>query len=118
MQALQEHGQVFASNELGNWMNALANQQGVGLSAANAMAGVGTNYVNQISANNNNMGSAQANSALAQAAANQGMWGNIAQGVGMFAGALGSGYGGFGGGGNALTNFNMPQRLPTGWGGW
>lgn len=62
--AFERFGQDFASNEFGNYMNYLGNQQGVGLGAASAQAGVGQNYVNTISNNNNNAGTAAANAAL------------------------------------------------------
>jgi hypothetical protein len=52
------------------YMNLLGNQQGVGLSGASALAGVGQNYVNTISANNNSAGTAQANALLAKGANN------------------------------------------------
>lgn len=64
-EALQ-YGQNFASNELGNYQGLLANQQGVGLSGASALAGVGQNYVNNVSANNNSAGTAQANAYLSK----------------------------------------------------
>lgn len=66
LKALQEYGQNFASNEFGNYMGYLGNQQGVGLGAGSALAGVGQNYVNTISNNNNNAAAAAGNAALAQ----------------------------------------------------
>jgi len=62
--AFERFGQDFASNEFGNYMNYLGNQQGVGLGAASAQAGVGQNYVNTVSGNNNAAGTAAANAAL------------------------------------------------------
>lgn len=59
-----QYGQNFASNEFNNYMGLLANQQGVGLAGASALAGVGNNYVSNVSANNNAAGTAQANAAL------------------------------------------------------
>jgi len=67
LKALQEYGQNFASNEFGNYMGYLGNQQGVGLGAGSALAGVGQNYVSTIGANNNSAGTAAANAALAGA---------------------------------------------------
>jgi len=64
MRAAQDFGQNIASQEFGNYMGYLGNQQGVGLGAGSALAGVGQNYVNTISQNNNNAGSAAANAAL------------------------------------------------------
>lgn len=64
MRAAQEYGQNFASNEFGNYMGYLSNQQGVGLAGTSALAGVGQNYVNNVSANNQNAGDAAANAYL------------------------------------------------------
>lgn len=62
-----DYGQNFASNEFANYMNALGNQQGVGLSAAGAQAGVGTNFANSISNINSERASNIGNAALANA---------------------------------------------------
>lgn len=70
MRAATEYGQNFASNEFGNYLGYLSNQQGVGLSGASALAGVGQNYVNNVSANNNSAGSAAANASLVKGANN------------------------------------------------
>lgn len=83
MRAATEFGQNFASNELGNYMGMLGNQQGVGLGAASAQAGVGQNYVNTISQNNNNAGTAAANAALSKGANNP-----FANALGMAGGFL------------------------------
>jgi hypothetical protein len=99
--ALTEYGQNFASNELGTYMDRLAQQQQLGLGAASALAGVGQNFVGQVSANNNSAGTAAANAALMQGNARANMWGGIAGGIGQAIGALGSSYGGGGGGGYA-----------------
>lgn len=64
MKAAQDYGQNIASNEFGNYLGYLSNQQGVGLSGASALAGVGQNYTNTVSANNNSAGTAAANAAL------------------------------------------------------
>lgn len=58
------YGQDFASNEFGNYMAYLGNQQGVGFGGASALAGVGQNYANSISAINDNRASAIGNAAL------------------------------------------------------
>lgn len=70
MKELERFRQNLQSGYRGEYMNALANQQGVGLGAASALAGVGQNYVNTISANNNNAGTAAANAALVKGANN------------------------------------------------
>lgn len=74
MRGAQEYGQNFASNEFGNYMNALQNQQGVGLGGASALAGVGQNYAGMVSQNNNAAGTNVANAALVQGANNP--WAN------------------------------------------
>lgn len=66
MKAINRYGQDYASNEFGNYMSYLGNQQGVGLGAGSALAGVGQNYVNTISQNNNNAGTAVANAQLSR----------------------------------------------------
>lgn len=71
-------GQGIASDEYNNYLALLANQQGVGLSAAGAQAGVGTNYVSAISNNNNAAASALGNNALLAGNAKANMWGSIA----------------------------------------
>lgn len=116
--ALQEHGQNFASNELGNWMNMLAGQQGVGLQAGGALAGVGMQATNAQMANNQNAANAQSNQALINGQANQNMWGTIGQGIGQIAGAWGSSYGqpaGGGGSGQGPMSYNLPQTYNYGY---
>lgn len=90
LKALNRFGQDFASNEFGNYLGYLSNQQGVGLSGASALAGVGQNYVNNVSANNNSAGTAAANAALMKGQANANMFGSIA---GSLGGMFGSSYG-------------------------
>lgn len=88
-----EFGQNIGSAEFGNYLGYLGNQQGVGLSGASALAGVGQNYVNTVSANNNSAGSAVANAALMKGTANSNMWGGIANAAGN---VFGSSFGGTG----------------------
>lgn len=64
MRAATEYGQNFASNEFGNYMGYLGNQQGVGLQGAGALAGVGIDYSRDVMGNNNSAGSAAANAAI------------------------------------------------------
>jgi hypothetical protein len=61
---LNNYAQGQASNEFGNYIGTLQNQQGVGLSAANALNGVGTNYANAVSSNNNNAAGAAGSAAI------------------------------------------------------
>lgn len=91
--ALVRYGQDFGSNEFGRYMGYLANQQGVGLSAGSALAGVGQNYAGMVTANNNSAGEVAANAALMRGAANASMWNGIGSGIGQLAGtAYGSGW--------------------------
>ena len=83
MKGITEYGQNFASNEFGNYMNALGNQQGVGFSAAAAQSGVGTNYANSMANINQSNAANQANAGLVRAS-------TIGQGVAGVANALGT----------------------------
>lgn len=87
LKARQAYGQNLASNEFGNYLGYLSNQQGVGLSGASAQAGVGQNYVNSVSANNANAGNSAANAALMRGQATQNMYGGIAGGLGQIFGS-------------------------------
>lgn len=88
LKALTEYGQNFASNEFGNYMGYLGNQQAVGAGAASAQAGVGQNFVSQVSANNNAAGTAAANAQLAGGSS------GIGNALGMIGGTiLGGGLG-------------------------
>lgn len=93
LKALQTYGQNTATGFFKDYLGLLANQQGVGLSGASAVAGVGQNYVNSVSSNNNNAASVQGNAALAQGNAQAQMYGNIAGAIGGVANAFGSSYG-------------------------
>lgn len=66
----------------------LSNQ---GLTAANALAGVGQNYVGQVSSNNNNQASITGNAALAGAANTSGVVNNALNAYGYYLGSKGSG---------------------------
>lgn len=85
--AALQYGQNLASGEFGNYLNALTGQQGVGLTAAGAQAGVSTNFVNQTTANNNNAASAAANAAIAKGNATGNMWQGVAGGLGSIFGS-------------------------------
>jgi hypothetical protein len=108
VKAALTYGQNFASNELGNYMNLLAQQQNMGLGAASALAGVSQNMVGQVTANNNSAADAAGNAALIRGNATANTWGGIASGIGQVAGALGSSYGGGG-----SQTFNVPQWSPS-----
>jgi hypothetical protein len=86
--AIVEYGQNFASNELGRYMDLLASQQAMGLSAAGAVMGVGTSYAGNVAGQNTNAANAAANAALISGQANAGMWGSVGNAAGQIGGAL------------------------------
>lgn len=81
-------GQNIASGELSNYMNLLAQQQNVGLSAGNAIMGVSTAAANNIAGQNTNAGNVAANASLVAGQANANMWGTIGNTAGQLGGAL------------------------------
>ena len=83
MRGITEYGQNFASNEFGNYMNALGTQQAVGAGAASSLAGVGQNYASQVINSNNANAANQMNAQLARG--NNNALGNVA---GMIGGGL------------------------------
>lgn len=91
IQARDAMNQNLASGEFGNYFNMLAGQQQLGPGAANALAGVGTNYANNAGniamQNGNNMGAA----AIAQGNNTSNMINGIGSAVG---GAMGGIFGG------------------------
>lgn len=89
MKALEKYRQNVQAGYRGEYMNLLGQQQGVGLSGASALAGVGQNYAGSVMANNSQAGSDVANAALMRGAANAQMYSGIAGGIGN---ALGSSY--------------------------
>lgn len=77
------------------FISQLFNQQGVGLSGANALAGVGTNYANAVNANNANAADAISNSALIRGNATSNLYASAGNALGNFAGqAFGSSFSG------------------------
>ncbi len=66
MKALEKYRQNLQSGYRQQWAGGVANQQGVGLGAASALAGVSTNYANTIAASNTAGADARANAALSQ----------------------------------------------------
>jgi hypothetical protein len=108
MKGLEKFRQNLQSGYRGEYMNLLGQQQGVGLSGASALAGVGQNYAGMVTSNNQQAGSDAANAALMRGASNANMWSGIAGGVGN---ALGSSYSLFGGGGGGLSNPTWSPRF-------
>lgn len=85
--SLLGYNQGMASNEFGNYLNQLSGIQNMGLGAGSAQAGVGQNYVNTVSANNDSAGTAAANAALLRGNATANMFGSIAGGIGNIFGS-------------------------------
>ncbi len=83
MKGLEDYRQNLQAGYRGEFTNLLGNQQGVGLGGASALAGVGQNYVNTISANNNSAGTAAANAALVKGQNNP-----FANALSLFGGGL------------------------------
>lgn len=86
--AALEYGQNFASNEFGNYLNALALQQSVGAGSASSLAGVGQNYASQVSNLNQNQASFLGNAAVARANNNNALIGSIGNIAGTVIGGL------------------------------
>lgn len=80
MQDLERFRQNLQAGYRNDWAQGVANQQGVGLAGASALAGVGNNYVSNVTANNNNAFGTVANATLARAANNP--WANALSGIG------------------------------------
>ena len=88
MKGLEGYRQGLQSGYRNEFLNLLGNQQGVGLSAGSALAGVGQNYVNTVGANNQANATAQGNAALIKGQNNP-----LANALGVVGGGL-FGYGG------------------------
>lgn len=93
LKALNDYAQGQASNEFGRYMGYLDNLDQRGMAAGSAIAGVGQNYANAVSSNNNNAAGAAGNAAIASGNA----WSNALGSVGGgLAQTFGSSYGGGG----------------------
>ena len=104
MKAINDYGQGMASQEFGNYLGALGNQQSLGMSAGSALAGVGQNYANSLGNIYQQNGANQANAALTKASA-------IGSGVNGLANIAGSILGG--GSSNTLNGaaFTFPAAM-------
>ena len=100
VKAAQGYNQNLASNYFSNYLGQLQTQQGVGVSAANALNGVGNNYANAVSNNNNNAASAAGSAAIGKGNALSNGLTNFGTSIGQMSG---SSYGGgsYGGGGQS-----------------
>jgi hypothetical protein len=89
---LERFRQNLQAGYRNEYLGQLGNQQGVGLSAGNALAGVGTNFANAMSANNNALAGARGNAALVGAANNNALFGTAANALGYLGGQFISSY--------------------------
>ncbi len=106
MKALERFRQNNQAGYRNEYLGHLGNQQGVGLSGANALAGVGTNYANAANANADSGTSARINAGLVGASALGNGLAGAANGIGT---ALGSSYGG---GGSPVPGYGLPGGAP------
>lgn len=83
LKGLQDYRTNLQAGYRSEFNNLLGNQQALGLSGASALAGVGQNYVNTISANNNAGAAATANAALIKGQNNP-----LANALGLVGGGL------------------------------
>lgn len=86
LQALAKMNQNYASGEFGNYMGYLGGQQQLGPGAANAMAGVGTNYANNAGNIAMQQGQNYANAAITKGNIAANTTSAIAGGLGQIAG--------------------------------
>lgn len=93
--ANQERG--YRTDQHNNYLNLLLGQQGVGLSAVNALSGANTNATNAIMGNNSQAAAAASNAALMKGQAQGQMYAGIGNALGSAAGFFMPGMGGFGG---------------------
>lgn len=90
VKAALRYGQDYASNEFGNYLGYLGNQQGVGFAGASALAGVGQGYADRMGQISQNGADNASAAAIARAQNSNAMWSGIAGGIGSIAGSLSS----------------------------
>jgi hypothetical protein len=95
LKARMRFGQDIGSQEYWNYFGALQDQQRVGVGAANALSGVGTNYADNISRIAQNSGNNAANAAMARANNTNALIGGLTSSFNNALGAYGA-FGGFG----------------------
>jgi hypothetical protein len=91
--ALQSFRTNLQSGYRGEYMGMLGNQQNAGLGAVNALGGLSSNYVNNVTQNNNLNSTNQGNALIARGNANAQMWNGFGNALGT-AVAFGGGFGG------------------------
>ena len=105
MKAMEKYRQNLQSGYRNEYLGHLGNQQGVGLSGANALAGVSTNYANAVNSNNMAATGARINAGLAGSSA-------MGQGIAGAAGAIGNALGSSYGGGITVPGYGLPGGAP------
>ena len=105
MKAMEKYRENLQSGYRNEYLGHLGNQQGVGLSGANALAGVSTNYANAVNSNNMAATGAKINAGLAGSSA-------MGQGIAGAAGAIGNALGSSYGGGITVPGYGMTGGAP------
>lgn len=105
MKAMEKYRQNLQSGYRNEYLGHLGNQQGVGLSGANALAGVSTNYANAVNSNNMAATGARINAGLAGSSA-------MGQGIAGAAGAIGNALGSSYGGGITVPGYGLAGGAP------
>lgn len=103
--ALQTRGNNLADQSFNTYLGNLQNVSQQGTAAASSLAGVGTQYVGQVAANNNNQATTTGNAALTNASNNVGAIQNLINAGGY---AYGSSYGGQSQAAKNAAAFNLP----------
>lgn len=105
--AMENYSGHMANQELGTWMDRLAQQQGIGLNSAGNIANAGQNMYGQVTGAQQAATDAKMNQYGVSSQAAQNLYGTAAQGIGQVASAAfaptgSTGYGGssYGGGGS------------------
>ena len=106
VKSAQDRAQNLGTGFFNNYLALLGNQQGVGLSGASAVAGVGQGYANNVTNLNTANANAIANGAMAKANNTNSLLGNLSSSFGLGMGALSQ----FGGGGGLTI-----PTIPSGW---
>jgi Flp pilus assembly protein TadG len=121
--AMERYSGHMANEELGNWMNQLAKQEGIGINAAGSLAGFGNDMTQMQAGAGQTAADAGANAygVAGQAAANT--YGAVGQGIGQVAGAafnpapqIGANVSSYGGGGGYYGSgglYGTDMAMPT-----
>lgn len=86
MRGIEDYRQNLQAGYRNEYIGGLRGQQMVGVGAANALAGIGTNYANNAAQINQNNANALSNAAVARANNNNALVGGITSGIGSVAG--------------------------------